>query len=163
MLDCSPVTFVVIFVVNVLFCLFFLVLVIWSLYYLLIKGPRMRHWPSVQGDGIFTDVDSKSDRHGIMSYDVVIRYRYTVDGKTYESDRISPVGSSYGDHNRTLEVINELVRDGKVKVFYNPKKPANCYLDNRLRIGIALIGLAIAASLLACAIFFLLELVKGSP
>lgn len=60
-----------------------------------------------------------------------VRYRYTVGGKTYESDRIT-----FGDRAHTTRLLAQQIVarypvGAQVDVFYNPKRPSSAVLEAR--------------------------------
>lgn len=103
----------------------------------LLQGPRLR----IEGDG--------------ESYEVFIKYRYTVNGVEYVSDRIRMIEISTGfkhHAHRLLVQVQALVRDGRhIEVRYNPKNPAQAVLipgfPPLYGIGIILLGTATIAGL----------------
>lgn len=91
------------------------------------KSNQVEAWPVVDGEVIERDFSVDSDSEG-TSYRAVVRYRYTVAGRSYESDRIAfgYVGSSGRDSHQAIH--DALSRSDRVGVRYNPADPAEAAL-----------------------------------
>ena len=93
---------------------------------------RMQSWVETDANIISSEVKHYSGDS--TTYKVVADYTYSVNGRTYEGDRVSihsgsdNVGSYHHDMNRKLQRSNK-----EVTVFYNPDKPSEAVIDRSLR------------------------------
>ncbi|MEM0925446.1 MAG: DUF3592 domain-containing protein [Planctomycetota bacterium] len=107
-------------------------------------------WPSVEGYVTRNAVDSQTHRRirkpTTTTYDVTVKYVYTVDGEVHSCQRVT-----FGGINRSSESYVERLRTqypfGKrVDVRYNPKNPAEAVLETevttwtRVNIGVGIVG-----------------------
>lgn len=97
---------------------------------------RLSRWPSVIG----VLHEEKVERTGIgafspdeREYKALVRYSYSVDGVSYESDRLNPwiVTVTYNLRALLKLQFRGIDRQGgaNVTVYYNPRKPQKSYLD----------------------------------
>lgn len=102
----------------------------------LIHMFRLSRWPSVIGELHEEGVNRSGI--GAMSPDerenrAMVRYTYSVDGVTYESDRLNAWYVTVTHNLRALlkYQLREIERHegASVTVFYNPRKPQKSYLD----------------------------------
>jgi len=104
----------------------FSVLATWYSFYF---QYRVWNWPWVWGELLKGEVGrlgSGSDR----TYLARVEYKYTVDGQEYTGHRLSAMSGS-GNVTGLLETQlaeTETNDDGKVKVYYNPKRPQKAFL-----------------------------------
>lgn len=89
-------------------------------------------WPVVEGEVIQATVETlPGAADGADGYQVRIRYRYTVDGRTYESDRLRREGGErLTSQAAAEEVLASYVGEGRqvVRVHYDPADPATAVL-----------------------------------
>jgi hypothetical protein len=111
-----------------------------------------RNWKPVQGQVVFSKAVKRAG-----GWEPVVRYQYTVDGKTHESGNDRPDGGWAALEGGGADlVLVEYPRGRKVTVFYNPSNPELAALEvgpGMRDVAFALIGLIF----IAIAIF-----VKGS-
>jgi hypothetical protein len=79
-----------------------------------------RQWPATSCTVVSSEVKSHSDSDG-TTYSVHIVYRYTVNGRDYQSDRYNFMGGSSSGYNSKKTVVRR----------YPPGKPAFCYVNPR--------------------------------
>jgi hypothetical protein len=112
-------------------------------------------WPSVQGRVLSAEIKRQVTTSGNkartreISYRPIVRYEYEVNGVRYESSRVA-----FGDvRGRTEEdvrqLLNQSMRAGSLRVFYNPQKPADAVLLNTEKSGIVAYMLVGAAMVIA--------------
>ena len=111
--------------------------------YSLIFQLRTRTWPSTQGELIETGVEKFGATDIVRSdqdYVSGALYNYSVSGTAYEGTRISPwvIVASHNAKFILEKQISSIQKfpDGKVKVFYNPKKPKKSFLIIASKVGI---------------------------
>ena len=82
------------------------------------------------------DVDKLIDHLVVQferEYEAMVRYSYSIDGITYEGDRLNAWYVTVTHNLRTLLKFQfrgiERHKGNKVTVFYNPRKPQKSYLD----------------------------------
>jgi hypothetical protein len=85
-------------------------------------------FPSVPGRVLASEIESDSDGEG-TTYVAKIRYQYTVDGKTYESDRVRFGQMASSDHDAAADAVEAHPVDGPCTVYYNPRNPATSVLQ----------------------------------
>jgi hypothetical protein len=88
-------------------------------------------WPAVAGEVISATVEAlPGAADGADGYGVVVRYRYTVDGRTYESDRLRRAGAERLTTRAAAdEVLASYLAGGRaVTVRYDPADPATAVL-----------------------------------
>ena len=97
---------------------------------------RLSRWPSVVG--VLHEEGIEGSGIGAMSldereYQAMVRYSYSVDGKTHEGDRLNGWYVTATHNLRTLLKFQfqgiERHEGAKVTVYYNPRKPQKSYLD----------------------------------
>ena len=66
-----------------------------------------------------------------VKYDVLIRYEYAVDGKTYESTRITFAGLGLGfmEEPAARELLSRYGPNDEIDVHYNPDNPRDATLE----------------------------------
>lgn len=111
--------------------------------YSLIFQLQTRTWPSTQGELIKAGVEKFGATERVTSdqdYMSEALYHYSVSGTAYEGTRISP-WVIVASHNARFVLEKQMSSiqkypDGKVKVFYNPKKPKKSFLIIAHKVGI---------------------------
>lgn len=73
-------------------------------------------------------VDRDMHENETVSYYPRIRYRYTVDGETYRSDRIRPVGSRGGEEDWAHDFLTDYPEGETVDGFYVEGDPGRAFL-----------------------------------
>jgi hypothetical protein len=106
-------------------------------------APRIRSlaaqaWPVVDGKVLEIDVGEEFLRTATgkvgTGFFPFVRYGYTVNGRSYESDRITFAKGSL-DFIIASNIRDEFQVGGKVKVYYNPAKPEQSVLYTRSTVG----------------------------
>lgn len=89
-------------------------------------------WPTVRGEVISATIEAlPGAADGADGFGVVVRYRYAVDGRSYESDRLRREGA---ERLTTLEAAAEVLagylpgNGDSVTVRYDPANPATAVL-----------------------------------
>lgn len=87
-----------------------------------------RKWPQAKARILSSHVEQKTGSESTL-YSSVVRYAYTIDGRSYESDRLSVYprwsSSNKGPHQ---EFVARFPRDREVDVWVNPRDPADAVL-----------------------------------
>lgn len=79
-------------------------------------------WPTVSGVIEKSELKRGLLREGLLKHQYDMLYRYTVNGKAYQSGRISFAGTLPGNHD--IQGLLDAYRPGdKVEVRYHPKHP----------------------------------------
>jgi len=88
-------------------------------------------WARTKGEIVASEVVAEGSHTDDDDTDctAVVRYRYAVDGKTYDSDRIA-----FGERGHTMrmlasQVVAKYPVGAQVDVFYNPKRPSSAVLE----------------------------------
>ena len=111
-------------------------------------GEVRRKWPQAKATILSSHLDQKTGSEGTL-YSPVVRYRYTVDGRSYQSDRLS-VYPRWSSSNRAphQEFVARFPRDREVDIWVNPRDPADAVLTidgpsgNALRLVLILLSAA---------------------
>lgn len=89
---------------------------------------RLSRWPSVVG--VLHEEGIEGSRE--LSYTTMVRYSYSVDGVTYEGDRLSAWYMMVTHNLRALLKLQfrliERHEGANITVFYNPREPQKSYL-----------------------------------
>jgi len=94
-------------------------------YWLRSRSQRCLQWPTVIG----LILESRVDDTRLDLMKPIMRYRYEVDGQTYEGFRVS--FSGYGVSRSAMEkLILPYPKGNSVKVYFNPKDPSLSVLNN---------------------------------
>ena len=91
------------------------------------KARAIAHWPTVEAKITECDFEADSDGEGGHTYEVIVKYRYNVQGREYESDKIHPAyaASSFAGHRK----LHERLENATVVVaHYNESDPSESYL-----------------------------------
>jgi hypothetical protein len=93
----------------------------------LYRGRQALTWPTVEGRLSECRLQENSDSDG-ATWQVIVRYGYTVGGSDYEGDRVAfgYCGSSASAEHRAIH--EKLQRASRVLVRYDPAHPANSVL-----------------------------------
>lgn len=97
---------------------------------LLVSYFRLKKWKVVNGKLIRKEVELTSKAGSLgppaFRYESFVQYRYLVNGKEYEGNKIYPFGwmtSSYKNRKKFIEKFLD-----SVEIKYNPQNPADSYL-----------------------------------
>jgi hypothetical protein len=111
-------------------------------------------WPTSPGAITQLSVEENSDSEG-TSYQVKVRYTYSVDGVPYEGDRLAFGYAGSSGRESHYEIHRKLQSAKQVAVRYNPSDPAVSCLSFGLHRSIQL-GLAFSITWLAFVLGFTL-------
>ena len=91
----------------------------------IVNGVASRSWPKTQGTLVRSYVEEWRSNRGGRSYNLVAIYRYEVDGKPYENDRISFARQQQaGDRAIGEQELAKVAPSGKpCAVYYDPSDP----------------------------------------
>ena len=89
-------------------------------------------YQSTEGVVLESRVTSGSDSDG-TTYGYGIRYRYTVGGQSFESDRYAfGSGSSSDGHSRASQLVRQHPVGSKLTVYYDPAKPQEAVIERHV-------------------------------
>jgi len=115
------------------------------------QSVRACNWPTVPGEITCLSFDESTDSDS-STYHVIVRYRYTVLGQTYEGDRLAfgyPASNERPPHQAIFEKLKQA---SSVQVRYDPDNPQvstlSCGIHRWLKssIGFALAFITFAVS-----------------
>jgi hypothetical protein len=86
------------------------------------------HWPKVEGRVTSAEAQVVAKEKNKTTYAPNVAYTYVVDGKRYESSRLTLVPRNYVGLQQVQAVLAAYPVHGTVSVFYDPRDPANCVL-----------------------------------
>lgn len=94
--------------------------------YSIFKTEQAKSWFPVPANVEKIDIDSRSNK-GTMSYEVIIKYSYTIEGKKYLGNRIA---FGYGMNNIDDHdgLFSRLERSKKIIVYVNPNDRQECVI-----------------------------------
>jgi hypothetical protein len=126
------------------------------------KARKRAAWPTVTGTLLSTEViehrRSVSGKHGSrksVSYEPIVKYSYSVDGKNYSGKRIAADSESMISRRAAEKRIGRFSSAAEISVYYDPKDPKQAVLDTRA-VGLAML-FGIGAALIALGVFTLLN------
>ncbi len=116
--------------------------------YSIIFQVKTRFWPFVEGVLIEIGVDKFGKTEWVKSNQDYVSnalYKYNVSGVNYEGTRVSP-WVVVVNHNAKFVLKKQMssvqqLPDGKIKVFFNPKKPRKSFLIIAGKVGICITAL----------------------
>lgn len=116
-----------------------------------IRWFRSRHWSATTGTivhAIIEDATRKDDDSDW--YLTRVRYRYTAEGKEYggERQRFVDDRSSYEE---AQGIFQKYSAGDSVRVWYNPKNPAEAVLSRSVRTAYVVVGI-VGAGFVACGV-----------
>jgi uncharacterized protein DUF3592 len=91
-----------------------------------LRADASKKWPRASGT-VIASVLEKSPEHK-RRYRAALQYSYRVGGKDFQSTRIF-WGGNEGREKHMASVVETYPAGGKVRVFYDPKNPAEAVLD----------------------------------
>ena len=95
---------------------------------LVYRAYQSYQWPSVEGKIVSMEYEFNHSSKYPMG-DVQISYEYTVGGSNYQSERVRPLSKGYrAEAVRIKNFVNEHQKGMPVKVYYDPKQPAEAVL-----------------------------------
>ncbi|MDD2241261.1 MAG: DUF3592 domain-containing protein [Kiritimatiellae bacterium] len=98
----------------------------------LVRAKASVGWPSSQGKVIESSVErqrSSGSKGSGITYHAEILYEFTVDGTTFNGDRVAygDYGSSSSSHAR--RIVNRYPKGKSIAVHYMPSNPEECLLE----------------------------------
>lgn len=121
---------------------------------LLLVGQHSQQWPNVVGEVLDAESDQIAGSQTGRSWMIRVRYRYQVDGREFESDRIA-FSRQIGGRTRIQadDELQQYVPGGPVLVYFDPAQPDRAVLrpgpDRR-----AYFGLSFGVALILVALLF---------
>ena len=115
-------------------------------------GKKSVTWPAVKGKmtharAVPTTVNKQQE------YQLSVKYRYTVDGKSYTGERVTVSDNYQKTRSLANEVLKKYPVGGEVSVYYNPANPGSSVLKTGMNKNVSLpLGIAVVCFLLATAI-----------
>ncbi len=111
--------------------------------YSLVMSSQAKTWPTTDGHVEACDLTESSDSDGGTTYRVEVKYRYAVEGVSYDGDRISFGYSGSSGHGAHREILDRLSSAKTVLVRYDPANPSRAVLSyglNRSTVLLLLFG-----------------------
>lgn len=127
------------------------------------KSTASQNWPSVAGRVTFTDISIQSnddEDYSRLSYIPKITYEYQVGDLVFQAHLFS-FGSepSFPSREKAEAFLAPYLPEGQVRVFYNPQKPGEAVLVQKMRSMTA--GLIVGIILLIAMVCMLCPVVMG--
>jgi len=98
------------------------------------KALASKSWPTTEGKVTSSDVSSERDSDGKTMYKAEVRYAYTVNGSSYESDKIAMFSSSSSSSGMEQRKAGKYPVGATVQVRYNPSSPGTAVLEAGLQV-----------------------------
>jgi len=102
------------------------------------RGMASASWPVAPGRVIESYVSEDRDSDGDRTYEPVVRYEYTVNGLTYDGDRVHFGEFSSSDSGRSERIVARYPPGAPVEVHYRPDAPETSVLEPGFNAGILL-------------------------
>ena len=121
---------------------------------LLLVGQQSLHWPTVVGEVVDAESGRIAGSQSGRSWTIRVRYRYQVDGREFESDRLA-FSRQIGGRTRIQadDELRQYVPGGPVLVHHDPDRPHRAVLrpgpDRQ-----AYFGLTVGGGLILIALLF---------
>jgi hypothetical protein len=95
-----------------------------------VKLRTSHSWPSTMGYVVESKIVTEDYRRG-GNYKLkpMVRYKYTVQGQNYISNRISINDISYDDPTVPQQIIDKYPFNKQIKIYYNPSDPQDAVLE----------------------------------
>lgn len=105
-----------------------------------------RRWPTATGRMLYSAIHPAPGKAPTGTH---VHYSYVVDGKAYESKRLRFGLFPPGEYHVALSELSRLQGPGKLRVFYDPRKPSrSCLLTGMNELTFAVPFLFLILSLL---------------
>jgi Protein of unknown function (DUF3592) len=91
-----------------------------------LRADASKKWPRAAGTVTASALEKLPERR--WRYRAALQYSYRVGGKDYQSSRVF-WGGNEGREKHMASVIETYPAGGKVRVYYDPKNPAEAVLD----------------------------------
>jgi hypothetical protein len=91
-----------------------------------LRADASKKWPTASGTVTASAVEKSPDHK--RRYRAALHYSYRVAGKEYRSTRVF-WGGNEGREKQMLSVVETYPAGGKVRVYYDPRNPAEAVLD----------------------------------
>jgi hypothetical protein len=115
-----------------------------------------RNWPTVPGRMLYSAI--RPGRGGVPT-GTYVHYSYVVDGVAYESKRLRFGLFPPREYQIALSQLDRLQRAGKLRVYYDPKKPSRaCLLTGMNELTFALPFLFLILSMVFTAVDYVVSL-----
>lgn len=95
---------------------------------------QARSWEPVPCEILSSDVESHAGDDG-TTYSVEVRYRYEVDGVSYEGDRYRFLGGSSSGYDSKKEVVDTLPPGTVTQCWVDPEDPSDAVLERGFSLG----------------------------
>ncbi|MCP1338315.1 DUF3592 domain-containing protein [Idiomarina sp. M1R2S28] len=100
---------------------------LWCVYLasIVITGLKTNDWPNVTG--FIISSSEKRINHDKERYILEVSYKYTVEGETYESDKVANFNAMLTRSEKD-KLLERYKAGEKVRVYFDPKKHSTAYL-----------------------------------
>jgi hypothetical protein len=99
-------------------------------------GEDTKSWTATTAQVTSTDIEQKTDtrrdsdgtRRTSTTYTPIVHYEYTVDGTTYDGDRIK-IGLGAGSEGSARDIVERYPAGAEVTAYYDPGNPGSAVLE----------------------------------
>ncbi len=103
-------------------------MVLWG-YFNRRQAATSAQWPTTEGVVVSSKVQFAGGGWLVPNQELRIRYRYTVDGREYSSDAVTPGGARFRSKDSAQRVAARYPEGGRVTVYYKPGQPRTAVLE----------------------------------
>lgn len=95
-----------------------------------VKAYQSLEWPEAPGEILTSGVRSESSgSRSSTTYHAAVGYRYEVDGRWLEGERISYGEYGTGDYDRAVSIAAQYPVGARVTVYFRPEDVSECVLE----------------------------------
>jgi len=153
--------------IGAVLCAIGLALAVWQVAPTLVEWARARSWVPVEATLLSVDLDRSYGARRPTTHEVRARYRYAVDGRTYEADRVAldRGKDNVGDYQTRMHAwLEEQARRMRtVTAWVDPADPAQAILDRDMRWGLLAFKAVFAGVFLGVGSLFVLAALRPPP
>lgn len=89
------------------------------------KSQTALDWPTTTAQIISSELVTYHDSEGANTYEVQTTYKYSLNGKSYQNDRIAFGYTSSSTKTAHQKILDKLHKAKKVRINYEPENPQN--------------------------------------
>ncbi|KKL50012.1 hypothetical protein LCGC14_2309750 [marine sediment metagenome] len=102
----------------------------------LIRARASADWPTAEGKVVASSVErhrNTGSRGSSTTYHAEILYEFSVEGTTFNGDRVAYGDYGSGNSSHARRIVNRYPKGKSVTVYYMPDNPEECLLESGLK------------------------------